>query len=60
MTDVAFAPTWQRQRPRRPFVILGLGIAVAILAIAAGPSLVVDWGDLNCPEGYGARPVGPA
>jgi len=60
MTDVAFAPTWHGNRTPRRFLVLAVGIVLVILAFAAGPQLIIDHRDLNCPVGYGARLVGPA
>jgi len=57
MTDVALAPSWQRGRPPRRLAVLALSVALVVLAFAAGPRLIVDYRDLNCPEGYVARPV---
>jgi hypothetical protein len=59
MTDVAFAPTWQRAPSRRPFV-LALLFALVTVGYASGPRLIVDYRDLRCPPGSVVRGVGPA
>ena len=57
MTDVAFAPTWQR-RPNRRMRLLVLALAVVGLIAASGPYVLVDERDLACPDGQMAVGVG--
>jgi hypothetical protein len=59
MTDVAFAPQWQRSRRGRVPLVL-LAAVLGALAIAARPSVVIDERDLTCPSGMVAVPAGPA
>jgi hypothetical protein len=59
MTDVAFAPTWQRA-PDRRVLLLTILFALVLLGWASGPRLVVDYRDLRCPPGSVVAYVGPA
>jgi hypothetical protein len=59
MTEVAFAPTWQRAPNRRVLVIAVL-FALVLLGVASGPRLIVDFRDLRCPPGSVVAYVGPA
>jgi hypothetical protein len=59
MSDVAFAPMWQRA-PDRRVLRLTLLLAFVLLGWASGPHLVVDYRDLRCPPGSVVAYVSPA
>ena len=59
MSEVAFAPTWQRA-PNRRVLVSGLLVALLLLGWASGPRLIVDFRDLRCAPGNVVAFVGPA
>ena len=54
MTDVAYWPQRAPRGRRSAFTVL---FALALLLVVSGPSVIVDWRDLQCAPGSSVRAV---